>query len=324
MTVVCNDREWRDDRGEVIDCHEGMVLPLESGGFVWYGRRYAGNDEAAYGRAGARYRCGFDAYLSPDLVTWTRFGPILEYPESGPLTEGTWHRPRVAFSRATGRFVLWFFHLVTDPEDSVVTVVAEADSPTGPFRIVGPAETPGYTPSGDLDLLVSSTGEGYLANGDWDRNALVAPLRADLRATSGVPAVALRAAGRQRFEGYAMVEVGGRVLLAASGVAGIGASETSYAVADHALGPYGDRGVMSEESTWGCQISSLLKVPGTDAVVALCDRWLHDFRGRRVPARASAQQWYPIDFDGERARMIPARRWDPRDPVGSARAERAE
>lgn len=315
MSVIDNASQWNDTSGAPIDCHEGMVLRVGST-WYWYGRRYRGNDRGVYGNPGGRFRCPIVVSTSDDLVHWTPTRVAVAYPSDAPWNVGTLHRPRVAFNASTRLFVLWFFHLVTEPKPAVTTLVATSTSPAGPFEIVGEAETAGTIPSGDLDLLVDSDGRGYLASGDWDRNALVAPLSDDFTRTTAAPEVVMAADAARgvRYEGYALTRHCGRYLYAASGVNGLAASETAYALADHPLGPWRPMGSMSRENTWGCQISSLAHIPETGVLMALSDRWLRDHAGRpTIEALYSAQQWYPVSFDPMtgRARMLPLRQWDP-------------
>lgn len=328
MSLIDNASPWNDTSGAPIDCHEGMILRVDDI-WYWYGRRYRGNDEGVYGTAGGPFRCPIVVSTSTDLVNWTSTRVAVEYPTDPRWSTGTLHRPRVAFNARTGLYTLWFFHLVTEPKAAVVTLVATSPTPGAPFEIVGQANTIGTVPSGDLDLFIDNDGRSYLASGDWDRNALIAPMTDDFLGTTEAPTVVLaaNAASKLRYEGYALTRHRGRYLYAASGVNGLAPSETAYALADHPLGPWTIMGTMSRESTWGCQISSLAHIAETGVLVALCDRWLHDYAGRpTTEALYSAQQWYPVSFDVRtgRARMLPLKQWDPTLPIEELERQDAE
>lgn len=312
MSLIDNQSQWLDTAGAPLDCHEGMVLRVGDG-WYWYGRRYRGNDSGVYGEAGAAFRCPIVVCRSDDLATWSPAQIAVDYPADGPWTAGTLHRPRVAFNARTQLYVMWFFHLTVKPIPQATALVATSPTPEGPFEIIGPATTTGYVHSGDHDLFVDDDGRAWLAAGDWDRNALIAPLADDFAGTTAPPRVVLPAGPDARYEGYALTRSGRHYLYAASGVQGLGASETHYAIADNPLGPWTPMGAMSRERTWGCQISSLLHIPETGVLVALCDRWLNDHAGRPTrEALHSAQQWYPVSVDAAsgRARMLPLPCWN--------------
>src|SRR5262245_46207577 len=104
-TEIRNDQVWTDTKGERIDCHEGGILRVGDT-FYWHGRSYNGHKTGMYGREGAEYRCGLNVYSSKDLVNWTSHGSCLSYPETGWITEGTWHRPRVLYNEPTKKYVM--------------------------------------------------------------------------------------------------------------------------------------------------------------------------------------------------------------------------
>lgn len=313
MPEIRNDTPWTDVDGNPIDCHEGMVLRVGST-YYWYGRRYRGNDRAVYGEPGAGFRGGIVCYTSQDLVNWTPRGEMLGYPEDGWLTEGTWHRPRVAQSPETGQYVMWYFHLMLQPEVRVRTLVAQSSSPEGPFELIGEADMPSHAASGDLAVLVDDDGQAYLASGDWSRSALIVRLDGTLTRTVGAAETVFPGdLESSRHEGYSLAKFHGRYIYATSDVVGIAGSETNYAVADHPLGPWRARGHMSVDSTWRSQISSFLVLPESDTLVALCDRWLLDHDGEPIIGEKSAQLWFPVRFDAatEAAQIDPLVRWDP-------------
>lgn len=315
MKMIDNTAQWRDTSGAPVDCHEGMILQVAQT-WYWYGRRYRGNDTGVYGNAGSKFRCPIVCCKSDNLVDWSPAQPILEYPTDGPYTLGTWHRPRIAFNAKTQRFVLWFFHLVVEPKPAVIPLIASAATPDGPFELEGPAVTLDNVQNGDHDIFVDRDGQGYLASGNWSWSALVAPLTPDFRATAAAPTTVFQSDPDHgaRFEGYALTHYRGRYIYAASGVHGLASSETSYGLGDSPLGPFTPMGVMSKQRTWNCQISSLLHIPQTGVIMALCDRWLHDYANRpTTEALYSAQQWFPISFDPQsgKARMLPFDQWDP-------------
>jgi hypothetical protein len=310
--LIRNHTAWRDTQGNPIDCHEGGLLRVGAK-YFWYGRSYHGNDRGIYGTEGAKFRCGINCYSSGNLVDWTFAGRILSYPDLGWITTGTWHRPRVVFNEKTSKYVLWFFCLgIPDGKPWVKDVVAIADHPTGPFQILGERKMP-IEPSGDLALLVDVDGRGYLANGDWRRNGFVLRLTDDFQNATGEPVKALPAGHLTEYEGLSMARFKDKYIFAGSGVAGLDPTETTYAVADAAIGPYTVKGLMSEKKTWRSQLSSLTVIPETNTLFALCEQWLIGPDGQPITAEKSTQLWIPVSFDPKTgtARMRYVKEWDP-------------
>jgi len=313
MPLIRNHVNWLDTDGNLIDCHEGGITRFGDT-FYWYGRSYHGNIDGIFGTRGAEFRCGLRCYRSTDLVNWTCEGPCLAYPETGWLTGGTWHRPRVIYNALTKKYVLWFF-LLGIPESSpawVKDIVAVSDTPAGPFTILGERQIPGLSPSGDLALLLDHDGRGYLGNGDWDRNCLVCPLADDFQNTKGEPVISL-AATAWGYEGISLARYKGKYLCAGSRVVGLNASETTYSIADHPMGPYILKGPMSNHDTWKSQVGSFFYLKESDRLMVLCDQWLIGPDGTRVPAERSCQLWLPIAFDPATgiAKMEYHKEWDP-------------
>lgn len=312
VKLIRNHTEWRDTAGNPIDCHEGGILRVGDT-YYWYGRIYHGNDRGIYGTGGAPFRCGLNCYSSTNLVDWTFEGNILSYPDSGWLTEGTWHRPRVLFNEKTGKYVLWFFCLgIPEGKPWVKDVVAVADQPTGPFALLG-ERIMSIEPSGDLALFQDIDGKGYIANGDWERHGFVFRLSDDFQQIEGDPITALPAIGNVGYEGLSMACFKGKYIVAGSFVRGLDPSDTTYAIADAPMGPYTVKGLMSEQDTWRSQISSFCYIPETDCLFALCEQWLIGPEGQTVAAEKSTQLWLPILFDPETgiAKMHYVQQWDP-------------
>lgn len=301
-----------------VDCHEGCVVRVGSW-FYWYGRSYRGNVRGIYGTEGAKFRCGVVCYKSTDLEMWEFVGDVLRYEDAERgdefrwMVEGTWHRMRVVYHAKRQRYVMWFFVLeILDGQARVRDVVAEAERPEGPFVIVGETAR-GREVSGDLALWTEADGTGYVFNGDWKRSCWMARLNADYRGIEGEQVVVFPAGEGRVYEGICIAKYRGKYLAAASGVVGLNASETTYAVSDHVMGPWEVKGVMSEQETWGSQISSFFYLEESDCLIALCDCWLHDGRGNLVDAEQSAQLWLPVRFDPVSgvAKMEYLPQWDP-------------
>ncbi len=315
--VIRNHSTWRDSDGKIIDCHEGGIQRVGDT-FYWYGRTYRGNVDGVFGTGGAKFRCGFVCYSSKDLAHWTNEGDILKYedaPKEYPwMSDGTWHRPRMIHDAQRKKHVLWFFVLgIPNGKAWVKDMVAEADSPKGPFKILAQPKVSGLAASGDVATLLDDDGKGYLMNGDWSRNALVLPLAPGFRDTVGQPVMVLEGAKGQGYEGVCVGKYRGKYVAAASGVVGLGPSESTFAVADQPLGPWRVKGIISEQKTWNSQIGSFFHLQESDTMIVLCDQWLRGPRGERVPAAECCQLWVPLKFDpkAEEAKMVLKEAWNP-------------
>jgi hypothetical protein len=221
-----------------------------------------------YGTDGARFRCGFVCYSSTDLAHW--------------------HRPRMIHDAQRNKYVLWFFVLgIPNGKPWVKDMVAEADSPKGPFKILVQRKVSGLAVSGDLATLLDDDGKGYLMNGDWSRNALVLPLSPGFQDTVGELVTVFDRAKGHGYEGVCLGKYKRKYIAAASGVAGLGPSESTFAVADQPLGPWRVKGIISEQKTWNSQIGSFFYLKESDTMIVLCDQWLKGPKGERVPAAGS-------------------------------------
>jgi hypothetical protein len=306
---IRNHTVWKDTQGNLIDCHEGGILRVRDT-FYWYGRAYKGNVKGVFGGPGASFRCGLNCYSSTDLVHWNFRGGILSYPASGFLTTGSWHRPRVLYNVLTQKYVLWFFIFPAAAQPSTI-VVATADRPTGPFKVLTDEN---FGQSGDLALFQDRDGQGYVAYDDhMQRSIRVSQLSDDFLKPTSLTTIALQAGRNRCYEGSSMVRYKGKFIIAGSSVAGLDPTDTSYAVADLPLGPYTYKGLMSEQKTWRSQISAFLYLPESDRLVVLCEQWLIGPKGERVPAEQSCQLWLPVTFDPVTgaAKMEHVEKWDP-------------
>jgi hypothetical protein len=116
-------------------------------------------------------------------------------------------------------------------------------------------------------------------------------------------------------EGSSIALYKGKYLVAGSAVAGLDPSDTTYAIADAPLGPYTDKGLMSEKKTWSSQISAFVYLAETDRLFAMNEQWLLGPDGKRAPAEQSTQLWLPVAFDPATgvAKMEYTEAWDPWD-----------
>lgn len=103
LVTFRNDVPRLDTAGEIIDCHSGMVLPV-NGTYYMYGEHYGNN--TGFGPSPPALFPKIVVYTSPDMQTWTNRGEVLKSYPNYPY--GTFFTPWAAYQKSTGTFVLWF------------------------------------------------------------------------------------------------------------------------------------------------------------------------------------------------------------------------
>jgi hypothetical protein len=103
LVTFRNDVPRLDTAGEIIDCHSGMVLPV-NGTYYMYGEHYGNN--TGFGPSPPALFPKIVVYTSPDMQTWTNRGEVLKNYPNYPY--GTFFTPWAAYQKSTGTFVLWF------------------------------------------------------------------------------------------------------------------------------------------------------------------------------------------------------------------------
>ena len=111
-------------------------------------------------------------------------------------------------------------------------------------------------------------------------------------------------------EAPAMARYRGKYIVAGSGVDGWAPTETTYVVSNSPLGPYSKPGIMSEQNTWGGQITSFLHVRESDTLMAMCDQW---WNPDKTDLNKSRYLWLPVDVDPDTgvAKMTFHTEWNP-------------
>ena len=301
--VIRNNTDWRDTQGRAIAAHDGGISRF-AGKFYWYGTSYANNPKGRYGKKDSPWDC-FNVYSSDDLVNWHYEGAALSRPQWGWGSIYTMHRAHVLYNEKTHKYVMWFFLYFDYPASFLM--VAVSDSPVGPFEILGPSKTGGPFAMGqDMNLFKDDDGKAYVIYDDGTRDLRVDLLTDDYLESTGKSIVAVE----KVQEAPAMAKYKGKYIVAGSGVRGWSATETHYAVASSPLGPYGPKKQMSEQKTWGAQITDFVHVPESDTLMAMCDRW---WNPDKTDLNKSTYLWLPVTFDPktESAKMQYRAEWNP-------------
>ena len=320
---IINGTDWFDTEGRPIRAHDGHINRVQDT-FYWYGSSYAGNPSGKFGTAaGFGVWNGIQVYCSKDLVNWTYQGVALPRPKKGWGVVGTAGRAHVIYNEKTRKYVMWYWYHTTYP--TVFAMVAASDTPVGPFKVEGPREVGSQTGFGsDLNVFKDDDGKAYLVYTDHHRYdstkrfdkgrsqyaILIDRLSDDYLESKKDGVIAIPSGG----EAPAMAKYRGKYIVAGSGVNGWAPTETTYVVSDSPLGPYGKPGIMTEQKTWGGQITSFLHIKESDTLMAMCDQW---WNPDKTDLDKSRYLWLPVNVNPETgvAKMIFRKEWDPLRPV---------
>ncbi len=309
VPVIKNGTDWVDTEGRLISAHDGGMLRVGDT-FYWYGTSYDGNPSGNFGiRAGEVWN-GVQVYSSKDLVNWKFQGVGLSRPKRGWMTTGTCGRPHVLYNAKSRNYVLWHFWHLNYPGSPLN--VAVSDHPAGPYKSLGPRELGSHDGFGyDFGLFQDDDGKAYIAYCADDYHIRIDSLSADYTQSMKDGVIALK----PLHEAPAMVKYRGKYIVAASGVNGWAPTETTYVVASKPLGPYGEPKQMSDQKTWGSQITQFVLFPETDTLMAMCDQW---WIPDKTDLNKSRYLWIPVNFDpaSSMARMEYRQAWTPLRSAG--------
>jgi beta-xylosidase len=281
-----NGTAWRGDDGAVLQGHGGAML-RHNGVWYWYGE-----DK----RQGSRFG-GFACCSSRDMRSWKNEGIVLGCTaqlDGGFLGE----RPSVVYHQATGRFVLWF-HYDTPDYATAQLGLAVAQSPTGPFRFLGPQKPPNGGESRDMTVFADDDGAAYLVySSEGNATLHIQRLTEDYLGFAG-PGV--RVFPGEFREAPVVLRQGGTYYMFTSGCTGWSPNPMRYAVSDSMLGPWrlaGNpcAGRADAAMTFGGQSAFAFQKEGR-WFLAL-DHWNPECLGE------SAYSWLPVRVDGETAEIL--------------------
>jgi beta-xylosidase len=212
----------------------------------------------------------FDAFSSPDLVTWTKHPRILSTAEIAWAKRAMWAPCAVENG---GKYYLFFSANDVHPGQVGGIGVAVADAPQGPYKdLLGrPLVNQFWNDAQPIDQAVfrDADGQWYLVYGGW-RRCNVAKLKPDFTALEPYPdgtfVREITPAGY--VEGPTMFRRGGKVYFMWSEGAWTNATyQVAYAIADSPFGPFTRIGTVIRPDpsiASGAGHHSVLNVPGTD------------------------------------------------------------
>ncbi len=321
--MITPGKIWKDSDGKPIESHLGGVL-FEDGVYYWYGMNWAGltiPPNSIPGQIFSWYlNLGVTIYSSKDLYRWKH--------ESTVLTEVSYDpahllqplnglvRPKIIKNGMTGKYILMAALTSPDFEAFNDIVVAEGDSPVGPFRLKGKldwrgapnrtglwnrvwkwaaADAPTRIRGFDMGLFKDDDGKAYLMVGHED--VWIYELSDDYLSVTRV----------ERMEGAegeapAMFKADGTYYLLSSRLTGWAPNRNTYFTAKSIRGPWRPGGPFAmgpkEETTFDSQVTFVLPVADrTNAFIFMADLF-NSVSGAEIPdLRKALHVWLPIELD---------------------------
>ena len=242
----------------------------------WYADPEAavfGNEYWVYPTYSAPYdqQLFFDAFSSPDLVTWTKHEKVLEAKSIAWARRAMW---APAIVEKSGKYFLFFGanDIQSDREKGGIGI-AVADKPEGPFSdyLGKPLIDAFHNGSQPIDQFVfhDTDGQYYIVYGGW-KHCNIARLSADFRSIEPFPDGTMfkEITPAGYVEGPLMFRRGGKVYFMWSEGGWTGPDySVAYAVADSPLGPFTRIGKILQQDpavATGAGHHSVINVPGTD------------------------------------------------------------
>lgn len=271
-----NGKPWLDTEGKPIQAH-GFSVFHKDGTWYWYGE----NKEYTDGKNGI-WHWGVRLYTSKDLYNWEDKGLIIEPAQddvTSPLHPAyCMDRPHIIYCEKTGKYVAWLKIMAGDV--SQFFAVMQADAFEGPYTFVEKVYFPLNMDSGDFCFYVDeNTKKAYI----WFERPHFQLICGTLNDTY----TALSEEYSVHYDGLlppytreapTVFERNGKKYLFTSGTTAYCPNRAQVCMFDDCHGAYVDLGDPCVGDFWGTtfnsQITSVIKVPGTDQYIACADRWI--------------------------------------------------
>ena len=276
---------WLDTNGKPIQAHGFTVFYNEEAGkWYWFGE----NKEKTDGK-GTVWHWGVRLYTSSDLMNWDDEGLII--PSQPDDLQSPLHptycmdRPHILYCEKTGKYVAWL-KIMADEVSQFMSVL-EADRFEGPYRFVNRVYKPLGMDTGDFCLHADADGKAWIWFERPHFQLICATLTDDYTAVMGEYSV--------HYDGLlppltreapTYFERNGKRYLFTSGTTGYYPNPSKVCVFDDPHGNYRDLGdpFIGDKSgtSFSSQITSVIKLPGTDRYIACADRWMPQWYVKRM------------------------------------------
>ncbi|MBR3271319.1 MAG: family 43 glycosylhydrolase [Clostridia bacterium] len=270
-------QEWLDTNGKPIQAHGFQVFYDEKNArYIWYGE----NKETTK-KGGTDWTRGIRWYTSKDLYNWTDMGFLI--PPSDDLLEPLHptyciDRPHILYCEKTGKYVAWI--KVMASEIAQFMIVLQAERFEGPYTYVHKFYNPLDMYCGDFALHADSeTKKAYIWYERPHFQLICATLSDTYTEVTDEYSV--------HYDGLTPPDTreaptfftrNGKKYLFTSGTSGYYPNKSDVCMFDDYHGEYkslGDPHIGDKSDTsFSSQITSVLRIPGTDRYIACADRWM--------------------------------------------------
>jgi Glycosyl hydrolases family 43 len=148
--TIRNDVPRTTIDNKIVDAHDGRVIQFGKI-FYWYGTQYGNTN-------GFTKENTYVCYSSADMVHWKYESALL-----GNKPDGVFYRPNVVYNKKNKKYILWYnwYPKLWDGQFGV----AEADAPTGPFKIINDHVKVKHSSLGvgDLGVFIDENEKAYLS-----------------------------------------------------------------------------------------------------------------------------------------------------------------
>ena len=270
-------QKWLDTSGKPIQAHGFSVFWNEQEKlWTWYGE----NKEFTK-KGGTIWTYGIRYYTSRDLCNWDDRSLLI--PPSEDLSEPLHptyciDRPHIIFCEKTGKYVCWI--KVMASEIAQFMIVMQSDRFEGPYEYVHKFYNPLKMYCGDFCLHVDEqTKKAYI----WYERPHFQMICATLSDTytEVTDEYSVHYDGLlppDTREAPTFFERNGKKYLFTSGTSGYFPNKSDVCVFDECHGEYkslGDPHIGDKSDTsFSSQITSVIRLPGTDTYIACADRWM--------------------------------------------------
>ncbi len=270
-------REWLDTNGKPIQAHGFSVFWNEQEK-LWY---WYGENKEFTKKGGTVWTWGIRYYTSGDLYNWDDRGLLI--PPGEDLNEPLHptyciDRPHIIFCEKTGKYVCWI--KVMASEVAQFMIVMQSDRFEGPYEYVHRFYNPLKMYCGDFCLHVDEeTKKAYI----WFERPHFQMICATLSDTytEVTEEYSVHYDGLlppYTREAPTFFERNGKKYLFTSGTSGYYPNKSDVCVFDDYHGEYrslGDPNIGDKsETSFSSQITSVIRLPGTDRYIACADRWM--------------------------------------------------
>ncbi len=267
---------WLDTAGKPIQAH-GFSIFYDENEKCWY---WIGENKEHTKPGGTVWTWGIRLYRSTDLYNWEDLGLII--PPTPNDLNSPLHptycidRPHVLFCEKTKKYVVWL--KIMAGEISQFMCVLQADSLMGPYEMVHEMYKPLKMDTGDF-CLWQEDGKAYILYERPHFQLICATLTEDYTAVTGEHSVHYDGLyPPDTREAPTIFKKGGKKYLFTSGTSGYFPNQSRVCVLDDLHGEYTDLGdpCVGDKSntTFNSQITSVIRVPGTELYIACADRWM--------------------------------------------------